>query len=125
MTLNSYSLETNLSNPSLANFSILSSDWILEIYFDISSFFQERATLREFLRRTTVWLRGWCISFYRHFFVDKPSFTVGLQAVIQLALRLLTAKNYMPMCTPFFMRKDVMQDVAQLSQFDDELYKVG
>ncbi len=23
------------------------------------------------------------------------------------------------------MRKDVMQDVAQLSQFDDELYKVG
>jgi len=46
------------------------------------------------------------------------------QAVIQLALRLLTAKNYMPMCTPFFMRKDVMQDVAQLSQFDDELYKV-
>ena len=28
------------------------------------------------------------------------------------------------MSTPFFMRKDVMQDVAQLSQFDDELYKV-
>ena len=29
------------------------------------------------------------------------------------------------MSTPFFMRKDVMQDVAQLSQFDDELYKVS
>ena len=29
------------------------------------------------------------------------------------------------MSTPFFMRKDVMQDVAQLSQFDDELYKVN
>ena len=29
------------------------------------------------------------------------------------------------MATPFFMRKDVMQDVAQLSQFDDELYKVN
>lgn len=26
--------------------------------------------------------------------------------------------------TPFFMRKEVMQEVAQLSQFDEELYKV-
>ena len=46
------------------------------------------------------------------------------QAVIQLALRILMVKGYKPMSTPFFMRKDVMQDVAQLSQFDDELYKV-
>ena len=30
----------------------------------------------------------------------------------------------MPLYTPFFMRKEVMQEVAQLSQFDDELYKV-
>lgn len=37
---------------------------------------------------------------------------------------MLQAKGYMAMSTPFFMRKDVMQDVAQLSQFDDELYKV-
>lgn len=28
------------------------------------------------------------------------------------------------MVTPFFVRKEVMQEVAQLSQFDDELYKV-
>lgn len=37
---------------------------------------------------------------------------------------MLQAKDYIAMSTPFFMRKDVMQDVAQLSQFDDELYKV-
>lgn len=46
------------------------------------------------------------------------------QALIQLALRTLLTKGYKPMYTPFFMRKDVMQEVAQLSQFDDELYKV-
>lgn len=37
---------------------------------------------------------------------------------------MLQTKGYIAMGTPFFMRKDVMQDVAQLSQFDDELYKV-
>jgi seryl-tRNA synthetase len=46
------------------------------------------------------------------------------QALIQLALRKLSLKGYTPLCTPFFMRKEVMQEVAQLSQFDDELYKV-
>ena len=47
------------------------------------------------------------------------------QALINLALRMLHDKGYQPLITPFFMRKEVMQEVAQLSQFDDELYKVG
>ena len=38
---------------------------------------------------------------------------------------MLQAKKYRPIYTPFFMRKDVMQEVAQLSQFDEELYKVS
>lgn len=46
------------------------------------------------------------------------------QALIQLSLRLLGDKDYVPLYTPFFMRKEVMQEVAQLSQFDEELYKV-
>ncbi|GFQ67870.1 hypothetical protein TNCT_305311 [Trichonephila clavata] len=46
------------------------------------------------------------------------------QALIQLALRMLHEKKYKPLYTPFFMRKDIMQEVAQLSQFDEELYKV-
>lgn len=45
-------------------------------------------------------------------------------ALIQLALRMLDDKDYISMSTPVFMRKDVMHDVAQLSQFDEELYKV-
>lgn len=44
---------------------------------------------------------------------------------MELALSILNKKNYTPIVTPFFMRKEVMQEVAQLSQFDEELYKVG
>jgi seryl-tRNA synthetase len=32
--------------------------------------------------------------------------------------------GYKPVQTPFFMQKGVMAECAQLSQFDDELYKV-
>ncbi|GJQ76723.1 hypothetical protein Trydic_g15570 [Trypoxylus dichotomus] len=46
------------------------------------------------------------------------------QAIVQLALRRLHSKKYQPMYTPFFMKKEIMQEVAQLSQFDEELYKV-
>uniref|UniRef100_A0A8C6QDD6 Serine--tRNA ligase, cytoplasmic n=1 Tax=Nannospalax galili TaxID=1026970 RepID=A0A8C6QDD6_NANGA len=46
------------------------------------------------------------------------------QALIQYALRTLRSRGYTPIYTPFFMRKEVMQEVAQLSQFDEELYKV-
>ncbi|XP_051825125.1 serine--tRNA ligase, cytoplasmic-like [Antechinus flavipes] len=46
------------------------------------------------------------------------------QALIQLALQTLACRGYTPIYTPFFMRKEMMQEVAQLSQFDEELYKV-
>ena len=45
-------------------------------------------------------------------------------ALIQHAMKLLHERHYMPLYTPFFMKKEVMQEVAQLSQFDEELYKV-
>jgi len=46
------------------------------------------------------------------------------QALIQLSLHLLEDAGFSPLYTPFFMRKEVMREVAQLSQFDEELYKV-
>ncbi|XP_076447670.1 serine--tRNA ligase, cytoplasmic-like [Babylonia areolata] len=46
------------------------------------------------------------------------------QALINHAMKILYGKGYQPLYTPFFMRKEVMQEVAQLSQFDEELYKV-
>ncbi|XP_076762550.1 seryl-tRNA synthetase [Xylocopa sonorina] len=67
--------------------------------------------------------RGTNVSGGRGYFLTGPA--VFLQhALIQLALRQLFAKGYKPLYTPFFMRKDIMQEVAQLSQFDEELYKV-
>lgn len=45
-------------------------------------------------------------------------------ALIQHAMRMLHDHHYTPLYTPFFMKKEVMQEVAQLSQFDEELYKV-
>jgi len=46
------------------------------------------------------------------------------QALIQLSLAILNQQGYSPLYTPFFMRKEVMKEVAQLSQFHEELYKV-
>lgn len=46
------------------------------------------------------------------------------QALINFALQFGYARGYSPVHTPFFMRQEVMAECAQLSQFDDELYKV-
>jgi seryl-tRNA synthetase len=46
------------------------------------------------------------------------------EALINFALRILHERAYIPLRPPFFMKKEVMQEVAQLSQFDEELYKV-
>lgn len=59
----------------------------------------------------------------RGYFLKGPC--VLLQtALVQMAIHKWAAKGYQPIYTPFFMRKEIMQEVAQLSQFDEELYKV-
>lgn len=45
-------------------------------------------------------------------------------ALINFGLAFLRERKYVPMQTPFFMRKDIMGKCAQLAQFDEELYKV-
>eukprot|EP00958_Prasinococcus_capsulatus_P010884 scaffold1068_cov375-Prasinococcus_capsulatus_cf.AAC.20 len=47
------------------------------------------------------------------------------QALINYALAFLVKKGYCPIQTPFFLRKEIMAECAQLSQFDEELYKVS
>ncbi|CAI5447984.1 unnamed protein product [Caenorhabditis angaria] len=68
--------------------------------------------------------RGTVVAGNRGYFLKGPLVFLE-QAIIQLALQRLNRKGYTPLYTPFFMRKEVMQEVAQLSQFDDELYKVS
>ncbi|KAH7731017.1 serine--tRNA ligasecytoplasmic-like protein [Aphelenchoides avenae] len=67
--------------------------------------------------------RGTSVAGGRGFFLKGPLVFLE-QALINLALRILSDKGFDPLYTPFFMLKEVMQEVAQLSQFDDELYKV-
>lgn len=45
-------------------------------------------------------------------------------ALINYAMSFLCSRGYTPFYPPLFMNKQVMGEVAQLSQFDDELYKV-
>lgn len=67
--------------------------------------------------------RGTGVSGGRGYFLTGPAVFLQ-QALIQLALRKLFKRDYVPLYAPFIMRKDAMQEVAQLSQFDEELYKV-
>lgn len=60
----------------------------------------------------------------RGYFLTGPAVFLE-RALVTLALDILNKKGYTPLCTPFFMKKEVMQEVAQLSQFDEELYKVS
>ncbi|XP_047126420.1 serine--tRNA ligase, cytoplasmic isoform X1 [Hydra vulgaris] len=67
--------------------------------------------------------RGANVAGNRGYFLKGPGVLLQ-QALINLALQTLVGSGYTPIYTPFFMRKEVMQEVAQLSQFDEELYKV-
>ncbi|XP_021914343.1 serine--tRNA ligase, cytoplasmic isoform X3 [Zootermopsis nevadensis] len=67
--------------------------------------------------------RGANVSGGRGYYLMGPAVFLE-QALIQFALKMLYERAYTPLYTPFFMRKEVMQEVAQLSQFDEELYKV-
>nr|XP_034306136.1 serine--tRNA ligase, cytoplasmic isoform X1 [Crassostrea gigas] len=67
--------------------------------------------------------RGSVVAGGRGYYLKGPLVFLE-QALINLAMQSLYTKGYVPLYTPFFMRKEVMQEVAQLSQFDDELYKV-
>ncbi len=68
-------------------------------------------------------VRGTVVAGSRGYYTKGPIVFLE-QAIINLALQVLDKKNYTPLYTPYFMRKEVMQEVAQLSQFDEELYKV-
>jgi len=67
--------------------------------------------------------RGASVAGNRGFFLKGPGVLLQ-QALVMLGTRLLCSKGFTPLYTPFFMKKEVMQEVAQLTQFDDELYKV-
>lgn len=46
------------------------------------------------------------------------------QALVSYGMQFLMQRGYSPVIPPFFMNKDVMAGVAELEQFDEELYHV-
>jgi seryl-tRNA synthetase len=63
------------------------------------------------------------MSGHRGFFLRNYGVFLN-QALIHYGLSFLSSKGYTPLQAPVMMNKDVMAKTAQLSQFDEELYKV-
>ncbi|KAI9260533.1 seryl-tRNA synthetase [Phascolomyces articulosus] len=67
--------------------------------------------------------RGANVAGHRGYFLTGVGVDLNL-AMINYGLSFLGRRGYKKLMTPFFMKKDVMAKTAQLSQFDEELYKV-
>lgn len=67
--------------------------------------------------------KGSLIAGSRGFFLMNTAIWLQ-QALIQYALRFIDELGFQTLYTPFWMRKQIMGQVAQLSQFDEELYKI-
>ncbi|KAJ8606386.1 hypothetical protein CTAYLR_009319 [Chrysophaeum taylorii] len=67
--------------------------------------------------------RGARVAGHRAYFLTDVGVLLN-QAVINYGIAFLRQRQYTVMQPPFFMNKEVMAGVAQLEQFDEELYKV-
>ena len=65
---------------------------------------------------------GQKVAGHKGYFLKGPGVLLN-QALIQYGLRFLAQKNYDLIQPPYFMKKDVMAKTAQLSDFDEQLYK--
>lgn len=68
--------------------------------------------------------RGVRVAGSRGYFLKEPLVFLEL-ALVHYALQMLSDAGYTALYPPFFMRKEIMSEVAQLSQFDEELYKLN
>lgn len=68
--------------------------------------------------------RGVTVSGNRGYFLKGPGVALE-QALVSFAHDFLASRGSTPLSPPVFMNKDVMSEVAQLSQFAEELYKVS
>eukprot|EP00762_Andalucia_godoyi_P003754 ANDGO_08573.mRNA.1 putative serine--tRNA ligase len=68
-------------------------------------------------------IKGAEVAGSRGYFLKGKAVLLHL-GLVQYAMFFLAKKGYTALYTPFFMQKNIMAEVAQLEQFDDELYKV-
>lgn len=67
--------------------------------------------------------RGARLAGHRGFFLKNVGVLLN-QAIINYGMNFLTKHGYTLMQTPYFMKKSVMSQTAQLADFDDQLYKI-
>ncbi|KAL6774475.1 TSS2 [Auxenochlorella protothecoides x Auxenochlorella symbiontica] len=68
--------------------------------------------------------QGTVVAGSRGFYLKNEGVLLN-QALINYALQFAYRRGFVPVQTPFFMQKDIMAECAQLSQFDEELYRVS
>ncbi|MES1911580.1 MAG: hypothetical protein MHM6MM_003992, partial [Cercozoa sp. M6MM] len=66
---------------------------------------------------------GTDVAGHRGYFLTGPGVLLNM-ALQQYGVSFLMKKGYTPVQPPFFMKKDVMAETAQLSEFDEALYHV-
>jgi len=68
--------------------------------------------------------RGCKVAGHRGYFLRGASVLLNM-ALVNYGLAFLIKKGFTPMQPPFFMKKDIMKDTAELADFDDQLYKIS
>ena len=69
-------------------------------------------------------VRGSSVAGHRAYFLKNAGVLLN-QAIINYSIAFLRKKGYEVLQPPYFMNKDVMSSIAQLSDFDEQLYKVS
>jgi len=69
-------------------------------------------------------VRGQNVGGHRAYFLTNAGVMLN-QAIINYGIAFLSARGYNVLQPPFMMNKDVMAGIAQLEDFDEQLYKVS
>jgi len=69
-------------------------------------------------------VRGANVAGHRGYFLTNAGVLLN-QAIIQFSIAFLMERGYQTLQPPFMMNKDVMSGIAQLEDFDEQLYKVS
>lgn len=67
--------------------------------------------------------RGQKVAGHRGYFLKGPGALLNM-ALVQYAMKFLLQREYTPITTPLFMKKEIMAETAQLADFDEQLYKI-
>lgn len=67
--------------------------------------------------------KGADVAGHRAYYLKGPGALLNM-ALVQYSTAFLAARDYCPVQPPFFMNKDIMAGIAQLGDFDEQLYHV-